>query len=477
MSAKTEDGVIIGLEIHVQLNRLNSKLFCSCGLDYHNSPPNTHTCPVCLGLPGSLPVLNKSAVASAIKVALALNCKILPQTQFYRKNYYYPDLPKGFQVTQYDYPISVDGHLELESDQGMKRIRINRVHIEEDPGRLVHEGTIDRSKFTLVDYNRAGVPLLEIVTEPDMRSPKEARRFLNKLRNLLEYLDIFDGDLDGAIRVDANISLAGGARAEVKNISSYKGAEKALSFEIVRQRNVLRRGDVVVQETRHFDEMRGVTISMRTKETEHDYRYFPEPDLVPMRVQAWVPAIQDSMPELPEAQQARFLAEYGITENHAATLTIEPKLARFFEDVAREIEPTTCAAWIVDVLTGELNYRDLKIDAFTADDMIEILKLFSDEVITERGAIAVIREILDNGGTPAGIVSEKELAKVAEDTVSSAVSEVLLECSDAILDYRSGEAKALNYLVGQVIKKTRGRADPSEARSKLLEQMDLRDYA
>lgn len=475
MSAKTEDGVIIGLEIHVQLNRLNSKLFCSCGLDYHNDPPNTHTCPVCLGLPGSLPVLNKSAVKSAIKVALALNCKILPQTQFYRKNYYYPDLPKGFQVTQYDYPISVGGHLELDYDQGVKRIRINRVHMEEDPGRLVHEGTIDRSKFTLVDYNRAGVPLLEIVTEPDMRSPKEARKFLNKLRNLLEYLDIFDGNLDGAIRVDANISLAGGARAEVKNISSYKGAERALSFEIVRQRNVLRRGDVVIQETRHFDELRGVTVSMRTKETEHDYRYFPEPDLVPMRVQAWVPAIQDSMPELPEAQRTRFLAEYGITENHAASLTIEPNLARFFEDVAREIEPTTCAAWIVDVLTGELNYRDLKIDAFAADDMIEILKLFSGDVITERGAIVVIRELLDKGGTPAGIVSEKELAKVAEDTVSSAISEVLLECVDAIADYRRGEAKALNYLVGQVMKKTRGRADPSEARSKLLEQIGLRD--
>jgi aspartyl-tRNA(Asn)/glutamyl-tRNA(Gln) amidotransferase subunit B len=243
MSARTEDGVIIGLEIHVQLNTLNSKLFCSCGLDYHNAPPNTHTCPVCLGLPGSLPVLNRSAVKSAIKVALAMNCEILPQTQFYRKNYYYPDLPKGFQVTQYDYPISVNGYLAIEGDEGhgVRRVRINRVHMEEDPGRLVHEGTIDRSKFTLVDYNRAGVPLLEIVTEPDLRSPKEARRFLNKLRNILEYLDVFDGDLDGAIRVDANISLAGGERAEVKNISSYKGAERALSFEIVRQRNAAAR--------------------------------------------------------------------------------------------------------------------------------------------------------------------------------------------------------------------------------------------
>jgi len=474
MSARTEDGVIIGLEIHVQLNTLHSKLFCSCGLDYHNAPPNTHTCPVCLGLPGSLPVLNRSAVKSAIKVALAMNCEILPQTQFYRKNYYYPDLPKGFQVTQYDYPISVNGYLAIEGDEGhgVRRIRINRVHMEEDPGRLVHEGTIDRSKFTLVDYNRAGVPLLEIVTEPDLRSPKEARRFLNKLRNILEYLDVFDGDLDGAIRVDANISLAGGERAEVKNISSYKGAERALSFEIVRQRNVLRRGEVVVQETRHFDELRGVTVSMRTKETEHDYRYFPEPDLVPMRVMDWVPAIKETLPELPEAQRTRFLKDYGITGTHATSLTLDPKLAQFFEDVSAAIDPKLGASWIVDVLKGELNYRDLGVSAFKTADMIEILGLFSDGVVTEKGAIAVIRTILDEGGTPGGIVSEKELAKVKEDVVTSAVDEVLSECTDAIDDYRRGEAKALNYLVGQVMKKTRGRADPRDARTGLIERLD-----
>ena len=471
MSAETEDGVIIGLEIHVQLNKLHSKLFCSCGLDYHDAPPNTHTCPVCLGLPGSLPVLNKSAVKSAIKVALALNCEIVPQTQFYRKNYYYPDLPKGFQVTQYDYPISVNGHLEIEGDQGSRCIRINRVHMEEDPGRLVHEGTIDRSKFTLVDYNRAGVPLLEIVTEPDMRSPKEARRFLNKLRNLLEYLDVFDSNLDGAIRVDANISLAGGVRAEVKNISSYKGAERALSFEIVRQRNVLRRGGVVVQETRHFDELRGVTVSMRTKETEHDYRYFPEPDLVPMQIADWAPEIKKNLPELPDAQKTRFLKEYDITENHARSLTLDPMLARFFEDVAREIDPKISASWIVDVLTGELNYRDLEIGAFSSENMIEIIRLFIDGTITERGAITIIRTILDSGGTPAEIVAEKELAKVKTDVVTSAVLEVIAECANAVSDYRCGEEKALNYLVGQVMKKTRGRADPPKVRVQLLEEL------
>jgi len=468
------DGVIIGLEIHVQLNKLHSKMFCSCGLNYHNAPPNTHTCPVCLGLPGSLPVLNKSAVKNAIKVAIALNCGILPQTQFYRKNYYYPDLPKGFQTTQYDYPISTNGYITIDDDlgHGTRHVRINRVHMEEDPGRLVHEGSIDRSKFTLIDYNRAGVPLLEIVTEPDLRSPKEARRFLNKLRNIIEYLGVSNSDLDGALRVDANISLSGGARAEVKNISSFKGAERALSFEIVRQRNVLRRGETVVQETRHFDELRGVTISLRTKETEHDYRYFPEPDLVPMMITDWVPNIKKTLPELPDAQRERFLEEYGITGNHATSLTLDPKLAQFFEDVAHEIDPKTGASWIVDVLSGELHYRDLGIDAFKVPDMVEILRMFLDGVITERGAITIIRTILDEGGTPAGIASEKELAKVETDVIASAVDEVLAECSDAVADYRGGETKALNYLVGQVMKKTRGRADPPDARMRLLEKME-----
>ncbi|MFZ2412314.1 MAG: Asp-tRNA(Asn)/Glu-tRNA(Gln) amidotransferase subunit GatB, partial [Candidatus Methanoperedens sp.] len=278
MMYENPDGVKIGLEVHVQLNKLKTKVFCGCATDYHNDPPNSHVCPVCLGLPGALPVINKKAVEAAIKVGLALNCKIEEHTQFYRKNYYYPDLPKGFQITQYDFPISSGGYVMIEGEDGEHRVGITRAHMEEDPGRLVHEGTIDKSKYTLIDYNRSGMALLEVVSEPDMRSPKEARRYLDKLRNILEYLDVFDGNLEGALRVDANISIMGGQRAEIKNISSHKGAERALLYEIVRQKNVLRRGGVVVLETRHFDEAREITLSMRSKEEAHDYRYFPEPD-------------------------------------------------------------------------------------------------------------------------------------------------------------------------------------------------------
>ncbi len=250
------DDVIIGLEIHVQLNKLHSKMFCGCSTAYHDSEPNTHTCPVCLGLPGSLPVLNKKAVESGIKVGLALNCTIEEETLFYRKNYYYPDLPKGFQISQYDFPLATKGHIMILGDDGAERdIRINRAHMEEDPGRLVHAGTIDKAKYTMVDYNRCGMPLLEVVTEPDLCSPKEARVFLDKLKSILEYLDVFDGSLEGSMRVDANISLRGGDRTEVKNISGFKGVEKALSYEITRQKNMQRRNIKVVQETRHFDEI------------------------------------------------------------------------------------------------------------------------------------------------------------------------------------------------------------------------------
>ena len=317
------DGVMIGLEVHVQLNKLKTKVFCGCSTDYHNDPPNSHVCPVCLGLPGSLPVINRKAVESAIKIGLALNCAVEEHTQFYRKNYYYPDLPKGFQITQYDFPISSGGYIMIEGEDGEHRVGITRAHMEEDPGRLVHEGTIDKSKYTLIDYNRSGMALIEIVSDPDMRSPKEARRYLDKLRNILEYLDIFDGDLEGALRVDANISIMGGQRAEIKNISSHKGAERALLFEIVRQKNVLRRGGVVVQETRHFDEAREITLSMRSKEEAHDYRYFPEPDLVPLKISGWAPAIKATLPELPDARRMRFVQQYGIMDDHAKALTSE----------------------------------------------------------------------------------------------------------------------------------------------------------
>ena len=459
------ENVIIGLEIHVQLNKLQSKMFCGCSTSYHDSPPNSHTCPVCLGLPGSLPVINKLAVEYGIKVGLALNCRIEDETFFYRKNYYYPDLPKGFQISQYDFPLATQGHIMILGDDGVERnIRINRAHMEEDPGRLVHAGTIDKAKYTMVDYNRCGMPLLEVVTEPDLTSPKEARAFLDKLKSILEYLDVFDGSLEGAMRVDANISLKGGDRTEIKNISGFKGVEKALSYEITRQKNMQRRSIKVVQETRHFDEIRNITVSIRSKVGAHDYRYFPECDLAVMRIANWVPAIKAALPELPDAKRERFVAQYGVTDDHAKALTSDIRVANFYEAVAAKTKasPKLAAVWVADVLKGELNYRDLGVDRFSPDHMTEIVNMLSEGKITEDGAVEIIRTILDKGGSPQEIVKEKGLGKVEDEVVMKAVKEAVAESPAAVADYKAGGQKALNYIVGQVMKKTRGKADPGE---------------
>ena len=471
MVYENPDGVRIGLEVHVQLNKLNTKLFCGCSTNYHDSEPNTHVCPVCLGLPGSLPVINKRAVEFAIKIGLALNCNIVEQTQFHRKNYYYPDLPKGFQTTQYDYPIASQGRIVIEGEDGERIIRITRAHMEEDPGRLQHMGSIDKSKGTLINYNRSGMTLIEIVSEPDMRSPKEARRYLDKLRSILDYLDVFNGDLEGAMRVDANVSVFYGDRVEVKNISSFKGAERALLYEIMRQKNQVRRGGKITMETRHFDEARGVTLSMRTKEDEHDYRYFPEPDLVPLRVADWVPGVQKTLPELPDAKKDRFIREYGIADMHAKALTSDKFIANYYEAVAHEINPKVAAVWVADILKGELNYRDISVDAFKVEDIVEIIILVTENKITERSGVEIIRTILDNGGTPAAIVKEKGLIKVEDDIVTKAVTEALDKNQEALQDYLGGKEKSLNFLVGQVMKKTAGRSDAKTTREMIIERI------
>ncbi|HUS76991.1 MAG TPA: Asp-tRNA(Asn)/Glu-tRNA(Gln) amidotransferase subunit GatB [Methanothrix sp.] len=468
------EDVIIGLEIHVQLNRLQSKMFCGCSTAYHNSPPNSYTCPVCLGLPGSLPVINKKAVEYGIKVGLALNCKIEEETLFYRKNYYYPDLPKGFQISQYDYPLATQGHIMILGDDGKERnIRINRAHMEEDPGRLVHAGTIDKAKYTMVDYNRCGMPLLEVVTEPDLSSPKEARTFLDKLKSILEYLDVFDGSQEGSMRVDANISLKGGDRSEVKNISGFKGVEKALSYEITRQKNLQRRNIKVVQETRHFDELRKITVSIRSKVGAHDYRYYPEADLAVMRIAPWVPAIKDALPELPDAKRERFVKQYGLADDHAKSLTSEIKLANFYETVAAKAAPKLAAVWIADVLKGELNYRDLSIESFREEHMAEIVQMLEKAKITENGAVQIMRDLLDKkGGTPQEIVLARGLGKAEDDAVQKAVQEAVAESATAVADYRAGSERALNFIVGQVMKKTRGKASAGEVHRLVKEEVE-----
>jgi aspartyl-tRNA(Asn)/glutamyl-tRNA(Gln) amidotransferase subunit B len=472
MVYENPDGVKIGLEVHVQLNRLNTKLFCGCSTDYHNDEPNTHVCPVCLGLPGSLPVINERAVEFAIKIGLALNCEIVEQTQFHRKNYYYPDLPKGFQTTQYDYPIASRGKIVIEGEDGERVIRVTRAHMEEDPGRLQHIGTIEKSKGTLINYNRSGMTLIEIVSEPDMRSPKEARRYLDKLRSILDYLDVFNGDLEGAMRVDANVSVFNGERVEVKNISSFKGAERALLYEIMRQKNHVRRGGKIVLETRHFDEARGVTISMRTKEEEHDYRYFPEPDLVPMRVADRVPGILRALPELPDAKRERFISQYGIADMHARALTTEIKVANFYEEVASQVDAKAAAVWVADILKGELNYRDIGIDAFTVEDIVAVIGLVKDDKITEQSGVQIIRTVLDEGGRPQDIVVSRGLLKVEDDIVAKAVEEAVAESPEAVADYLAGKEKSLNFIVGKVMQKTKGRADARETRERVLARIN-----
>jgi len=481
--ADAEGQVIVGLEVHCQLDT-KSKLFCGCSTDYRSDGPNTHVCPICLGLPGAMPALNKKAIEYAMKVAKALNCEIIDEAEFSRKNYFYPDLDKAYQITQYDKPLALGGYLEIESDEGgEKKVRLTRIHVEEDPGRLVHMGNAERGKYSLVDYNRAGIPLIEIVSEPDMRSPKEARKFLNKLRATLEYLSVFDSEKEGSLRVDANISIKGSERVEVKNITSYKGVEKALNFEVTRQKNLIRRGQKIDRETRHYLEARGVTQSARSKEQEHDYRYFPEPDLRPLRVKSWLDGIV--LPELPDARRERFIARYGCSLNHARTLTGELKLANFFEQVVKS-DPkglsTLAATWIADTLIGELNYRDMGLDKVEPAAMTGLAGLLKAGTITDKSGVEVLRVMLDQRfkgetpETPDAIVKRLNLAKTTGDdsTIMTAIEEAITGNPKALEDYRAGKAGAFNFLVGQVMKKTRGKADPATLNRMLSEALKKR---
>ena len=482
--------VIIGLEIHCQLNT-KSKLFCGCSTDFQESEPNTCTCPNCLGLPGTLPMVNKKAIEYAIKVSKALNCEILENSEFARKHYFYPDLARAYQLTQHDKPLALRGHLNLDIEGQEKQIRITRIHVEEDPGRSVHMGSGDRERYTLIDYNRSGMPLIEIVTEPDLRSPKEARQFLNKLRATLEYLNVFDSEKEGSLRVDANISLEGSNRVEVKNISSYKGVEKALTYEITRQRNMLRRGQRVARETRHYHETRGITTSARSKEEEDDYRYFPEPDLYPMHVKSWAEEIE--LPELPDARRQRFIKQYGCSFEHAKTLTGQLKLADFYEEVVQQgANAELASTWIADTLLGELNYRDMSISHVMPAIMSDLLSLLSQHIITDANGVEVLRIVLDDvlavkstanlsspgpimpKEMPKDIVTKRGLAKVAGDEISEMIETTLNENPQAIADFHAGKGQALNFLVGQVMKKSKGRADPGELNAMLAAAIEKR---
>jgi aspartyl-tRNA(Asn)/glutamyl-tRNA(Gln) amidotransferase subunit B len=482
--------VVIGLEVHVQLET-DTKIFCDCSTTpAADEEPNTRTCPVCLGLPGALPVCNEAAVEHAVRIGKAIDAEVAEETRFHRKNYYYPDLPKNFQISQYDAPICQDGELEIEVEDERRRIGIRRAHLEEDPGSLVHAGgSIDTADHTLVDYNRAGTPLLEIVTEPDFRSPAETRAFLAKLEEVLEYLDAFDSGRDGSLRVDANISmvpegeieddaisesaLEAANRTEVKNISSHRGAEKALAYEVTRQRNAIERGREVEQETRHWDESRGVTVSMRSKEEEKDYRYFREADLPPLRVRDWTETV--SIPELPDARRERFREEYGLGREAAAKLTSSREVADFYEAVAERFDPDLAATWVADDLLGELNYRDMSVTD-VADRLDEVARLIelvdSGEITAKNARETVLRTMLDEGLSPDEVVDREGLGTAGDEAVVAAVETAIEENPEAVADYRAGEADAINYLVGQVMGATGGSADPGDVNRLLRERLD-----
>lgn len=461
--------VKIGLEIHCQLTSLKTKLFCGCSADYRGKPPNTHVCPVCLGLPGAMPVINKKAVEMALMVALALNCKIAKTTFFARKNYFYPDLPKNFQISQYDLeggePLASNGYITLTVNKTKKTVRIRRIHLEEDPGKLFHPGGIGVSSYTLIDYNRSGIALVEIVTEPDFESPIEARIFLQKLRSILEHLGVFDGGLEGAMRCDANISVEGGGRIEIKNISSFKDVERALNYEIIRQKDLVKKGVKFGMETRHWDEARRITVTLRTKEEEQDYRYFVEPDLCPILIdEEWVERLKHEMPELPDARKERFMREYGLPEYDSEVLVSERALADFFEECVKIYgKPKPVANWLMGDVLQCLHSLETSIDKckVTPKHLAEMLMLMDKGDISIKIAKKVLWEMMKTGKTALTIVEEKGWKRITDiEILEKIVSKVFMENLKAVKDALIDE-KAIHYLVGKTMEATKGMADPN----------------
>ncbi|MEM3383127.1 MAG: Asp-tRNA(Asn)/Glu-tRNA(Gln) amidotransferase subunit GatB [Nitrososphaerales archaeon] len=465
----------IGLEVHCQLTNLKTKLFCSCSSDYRGKEPNTLICPICMGMPGTLPVLNEKALEDAIMVALALNSKISERMLFFRKNYFYPDMPKNFQISQYDkaggVPFALGGYIQING----KKVRIRRIQLEEDPGKLSYDGTIESSNHTLVDYNRAGIALIEIVTEPDMETPKEARLFLEKLRSILEHLNVSDGSLEGSMRCDANISLKGGKRVEVKNISSFKEVERALNFEITRQKNLVLRGMVIGQETRHWDETRRITVSLRMKEEEQDYRYFPEPDLVPIIIpRERIKEIEQKMPELPDERRKRFIEQYNLSPQSAEILTRSKAMADFFEESVKIYgNPKEISNWMIGELSSYLNEKSIEIDelTLTSKQLVDLIKLIDEGVISRKMAKSVLQDMLLTGKMAGDIVKEKGLEKILDkEYIGSIVEKILKENPQAVKD-AIFDKKAMNYLMGQLMKKTEGKIDPKMASEVLRKRL------
>ena len=474
---------VIGLEIHAEL-QTNSKMFCSCSADYSNAPePNTFICPVCTGLPGALPVLNKKAIEQVILVGLSLNCSINEFNTFARKNYFYPDLPKGYQISQYDLPIASKGFLEILDDtESPMRVVVRRVHLEEDTAKLSHE-----KNYALVDFNRAGVPLLEIVSEPDMRTVEAALSYATKIRAILRYLGVNSGDMEkGVLRFEANVSVrpSGSSelrtRTEIKNLNSFRALTRASAYEIERQIKVYEAGGEVVQETLGWDEARGVTVSQRGKEDAHDYRYFPEPDLPPLQLdRTWIDSIKNQLPELPDAKTARFISDFKLTPSEAQLLTSEQTLANYFESIVAKSKSSAKAirSWIAGEFMRYMNDSGLALEEINlpAKKFAQLIDMVTDKTISGNSGKIVLNEIIKNGGDPQEIVKAKNLAQVSDTGfIQEAIEKILSDNPKEVEQFLAGKETIIQWLMGQVARATKGKADPNVAKELLVKALEER---
>ena len=475
--------VVIGCEVHVEL-KTKTKIFCSCLTDF-GGEPNTHVCPVCLGLPGTLPVLNKKVLEYAIKAGLALNCEIAQFSKFDRKNYFYPDLTKAYQISQFDLPICKNGYIDIETGKGEKRIGITRIHMEEDAGKLVHQGsTITTSAGSLVDYNRAGVPLIEIVSEPDMRSAEEVLEFLSSLKAIIEYTGVSDARMEqGSLRCDVNLSLrpagqiAFGTRAEIKNLNSFRSVERVIQYEINRQTDILESGGKVIQETRTWDESKGRTYSLRSKEDSDEYRYFPEPDLPPVIVmEDYIEKLRDELPEMPKEKRQRMIDKDGLPEYDAGIITASKALVDFYDAVHTYYgDAKKISNWIMGELLAKVNAEGIELDALKIqpEQMAALLKLVDSGEISGKIAKKVFAEMFETGKNPDDIIKEQGLKQISDETELKTMIEQVAETNPkSVEDYKAGKTKALGFLVGQIMKQSRGQANPAVINRLLVEKLN-----
>ncbi len=470
---------VIGLEVHVQLNT-RSKIFCGCPTAF-KAEPNSQTCPICLGFPGTLPVLNEEVLRKAIMAGLALNATVSEYSKFDRKNYFYPDLPKAYQISQFDRPICSGGYIEVTTGAGTKRIGINRLHLEEDAGKSIHSDE-PGNRLSYLDFNRSGMPLAEIVSEPDMRSAEEAYEYLQNLRTIMKYLDVSDCNMEeGSLRCDVNISLREkgasklGEKVEVKNLNSFKAVKTAIEFEIRRQAGILEDGGSIVQETRLWDADRGMSFSMRSKEEAHDYRYFPDPDLPPIKPGAeYVTKIRESIPELPGPRRERFIAEYGLSAYDAGVLTSARPLADYFESVVKHgAAPKKASNWIQSELLARVDNLE-NVGSFTVkpEMLTALLALIDDDTISGKIAKTVFDEMVQTGADPSDIVREKGLVQLTDmGAIESIIDRVIAENPESVADYKSGKERALKFLMGQAMKESKGKANPRIVNDLLLKKL------